>query len=282
LSRQATVQASRSARSAKGAVDQSPAYRRLVRVGFVSRGITYAVIGALALAVALGAGTDRTSPNQQGALSLIARAAIGRLALIVIAAGLLAYALWKLEQGIFGRGPEGAGGSELRDRVVNVAGGLVYVGFFLVALRVLTGTAGNSSSAPRRTAAGVLGWPGGQVLVGSVGVVLIVITVVQIYEALSGQFLENDKTEETGPERRKLFAALGRIGLTARALVFGVIGYFLIRTAVDYDPRKAVGVDGVLARLHREPYGSWIVGVVAIGLMIFAGFSMLEARYRRL
>jgi hypothetical protein len=203
-----------------------------VRIGFVSRGVTYAVVGGLALALALGAGTDNAKPNQQGALALIARSAIGRIALIVIATGLLAYALWKLEQGIFSRGPEGAGGPELKNRLVNIAGGLVYVGFFLVAL------------------------PGG--------------------------LLGNVKTDEMRREPRELFATLGRIGLAARALVFGLIGYFLVRAALDYDPRNAVGVDGALARLHAPPYGSWLVGTVAVGLLAFAAFSLLEARHPRL
>jgi hypothetical protein len=74
-------------------VDRSPLYRWLIRIGFISRGVTYAVIGGLTLALALGAGTDNAAPNQQGALALIARSALGRVALIAIAAGLLAYAL---------------------------------------------------------------------------------------------------------------------------------------------------------------------------------------------
>jgi hypothetical protein len=273
---------SASVRSAKRSVDESPVYRRLVRVGFVSRAVTYAVIGGLALALALGAGTDHTAPNQQGALSLIARSPIGRAALIVIAAGLLAYALWKLEQGIFSRGPEGAGGRDVKDRIVNIAGGLVYVGFFLVATRAVTDGGGNSSGAPRHTAAGVLGWPGGPLLVGLAGLAFVAITIAQIYIAVSGQFLQNLKTDKMDPGRRALVATLGRVGQTARALVFGLVGYFLIRTALDYDPRKAVGVDGALAHLHSEPYGSWLVGAVAVGLLVFAAYSLFEARYRRL
>jgi hypothetical protein len=282
LSQQATAEALASAHAAKRGVDRSPVYRWLVRIGFVSRGVTYAVVGGLAFALALGAGTDNTAPNQQGALSLIARSAIGRIALAAMAVGLLAYALWKFEQGIFSRGPEGAGGPEIKDRIVNIAGGVVYVGFFLVALRAVTGSAGNSSSAPRRAAAGALGWPGGQVLVGVAGALFIAITVVQVYEALSGRFMNNLKTGEMESGARDLFAILGRIGLTARALVFGLIGYFLIRTAIDYDPSKAIGVDGALARVHNEPYGSWLLGAVAAGLLVFAAFSLFEARYRRL
>ena len=123
--------AKREARSA----EQSRPFRWLIRAGFVARGITYAVVGFLALALALGAGTLGAAASQQGALALIARNWLGELALIVIAAGLLAYALWKLIQGIFGRGPEGGGGSSVFDRVGNIAGGIAYLIFFALAVR---------------------------------------------------------------------------------------------------------------------------------------------------
>ena len=97
------------ARAETEAAERSRPFQWLVRAGFVARGITYGVTGALALALAAGAGTAGTAPNQLGALELIDRSWPGRAALVVIAAGLLAYALWKLTQGIFGAGPEGVG-----------------------------------------------------------------------------------------------------------------------------------------------------------------------------
>jgi hypothetical protein len=253
-----------------------------VRAGFVARGITYGVIGALALALAVGAGTAGTAPNQQGALELIDRSWPGRAALVVIAAGLLAYALWKFTQGIFGSGPEGGGGTGLKDRVANISGGVVYVVFFVVAVRVLTGGRGGSSAQTRHAAAGVLGWPGGPVIVGAAGAILSLVSVYQLYEALTGQFARESKTSRMQAEQRRLFLTLGRVGLSARAVVFALIGYFVLRAAIDYNPGTAVGVDGALARVHHQPAGPWLLGVVAAGLLVFATFSMVEARYRRL
>jgi hypothetical protein len=253
-----------------------------VRAGFVARGLTYGVIGALAVSIALGTGRAGAAPNQQGALALIARSPVGRPALVLICAGLLAYALWKLTQGVFGYGPEGGGSRELKDRVGNFAGGVAYVVFFVVALRVLIGSAGNASGEPKQASSGILGWPGGEVIVGGAGLILMLISLYQLYEALRGGFLKDSKRGQmTRPERR-LFLALGRVGLSARALVFALIGYFLLRTAVDYNPAKAIGVDGALARLHHQPLGPWLVGLVGAGLLTFALFSMFEARYRRL
>ena len=274
--------AARQAESKTQEIAGSRPFRWLVRAGFVARGLTYGIVGALALALALGAGKAHTSASQQGALALISRDALGRVALIVVAAGLLAYALWKLVQGVLGRGPEGGGGASVKDRVSNLAGGIAYIVFFSVAVRTLIDGAGSSSGGPKPEATGVLGWPGGPVLVGLGGGVLLAISCYQIYEAVRGNFADEAKTGHMGPEQRRLYMLLGRIGISARSLVFVLIGYFLIKTAVDFSPSSAVGVDGALARLHHQTLGSWLVGLVAAGLLVFATFSLFEARFRRL
>lgn len=263
-------------------MERSRAFRWLVRAGFGARGVTYGVIGVLALALAVGAGTDGAAPNQQGALALIARNPLGRVALVVICAGLLAYALWKLAQGVFGRGPEGGGSRSFTDRIGNLGGGIVYLVFLAVAIRVLAGSAGNSSKEPKQTTSGILGWPGGRVIIGVAGLILIGISLYQLYDALSGGFLDETKTEQMNRRERRAFIGLGKVGLTARALVFVLIGYFVLRTAIEYNPANAVGVDGALARLHHQPFGPWIVGLVGVGLLMFAAFSFFEGRYRRL
>src|SRR5690349_2194835 len=52
-------------------------FRWAVRAGFVARSVTYGVVGAIALALAVGAGSAPAAPNQQGALALIAHAPLG-------------------------------------------------------------------------------------------------------------------------------------------------------------------------------------------------------------
>ena len=200
----------------------------------------------------------------------------------MVAVGLLAYALWKLALSAIGTGPEGGGGDDALERLRNLAGGIVYCGFFVVAVGVLTGSGSNQSSQPSRTTAGVFSWPAGRWLVGAAGVVFIVVCGVQIYEALTEKFLADNKTERMGSDGRDWFRALGRIGLVARALVFAVVGYFLVRSVIDFNPAQAVSVDGALRKVAHQPYGSWLLALVAVGLIVFAIFSFAEARYRRL
>src|SRR5205823_5505771 len=121
------------------------AFTWLVRAGFIARALTYGVIGALALALAAGAGRGPVAPNQQGALALVARAPLGRAAVLVAAVGLLSYAVWKLWQAMAGRGPEGGGGPALKDRLGNAGAGLAYLAFFAVAVSVVAGTDSSGS-----------------------------------------------------------------------------------------------------------------------------------------
>jgi hypothetical protein len=232
------------------AAGRSSGFAWLVRAGFVARGLVYGVIGALALALALGAGSGAAT-NQQGALALIAGAPLGGVALAALAVALLAYVVWQIGQAILGRSLERGEAAKTTDRIGNLASGIGYLALFVIAVKVLLGD--DQQSSPHRAAAGVLGWPGGQT-----------------------------KTEEMSPDLRRFLDLLGRVGLVSRALVFSLIGYFLIRTAIDYDPSKAIGIDGALREVARQPYGSWLLGVVAVGLMVFAAASLAEARYRRL
>lgn len=254
----------------------------LVRAGFVARALTYGLIGCLALALTLGAGTGGKSPNQQGALTLVASAPLGKVALVAVIAGLLAYAGWKLVQGLRGRGPEGGGGADPLTRVGNVGGGIAYLALAALAIRVLAGAGGNESKAPSHATAGVLGWPGGTWLVGIAGVGLIAGAGYQLWYGVNDEFARQTKTGEMSATERRTFLRLGRTGLTARALVLAIVGWFLLDAGLSYNPHKAVGVDGALARLHHEPLGPWLTAIVAIGLLVFAAFSLFEARYRRL
>ncbi|MBV9802705.1 MAG: DUF1206 domain-containing protein [Solirubrobacterales bacterium] len=264
------------------AAERSRPFRWAVRAGFVTRSVTYGVVGAIALALAVGAGAAPAAPNQQGALALIARAPLGRIAVAVAAVGLLAYALWKLGQAGFGRGPEGGGDPEPKDRVANAAGGVVYLAFFAVAVQILLGSSSSGSSGPSQAASGILGWPGGAVIVGVAGAVLIAISLYQIYDAGRGSFAEDAKISDMSDLQYRSFMVLGRVGLTARAIVFGLIGYFVVKTAIEFNPHEAVGLDGALGRVHHEPYGPWLLGLAAAGLIVFATYSLMEARYRRL
>jgi hypothetical protein len=257
-------------------VARTPQFEWLARAGLVARGVVYAVIGILALKLAVGDGGKAT--NQQGALRTIADRPFGKTLLVLVAIGLAGYALWRLVRAALGHGPEQRDSGS--DRIAALASGIAYAILCVSAVKILTG-ASTGSGTPKKATGGVLDWTGGTLLVAIAGVALIGVAGYQAYKGIDKRFLEDSKTEQMSHTVRRAFTALGVFGHIARAVVFTLIGYGLIRAAMDYDPDKAVGLDGALLKLANASYGPWVLGFVAAGLVGFAAYSVADARYRR-
>lgn len=251
----------------------------LARAGYAARGVIYAMIGLLAIRLALGVGTAR--PSQQGAMSKIAHQPFGHALLLLVAVGLGGYALWRFTQALVGHTPEYGRHSKL-DRLGAAGSGVAYAAFCALAVSVLRGTAGDSSSKPRTTTAGVLHWPAGRELVGAAGILFIVIAVYQAHLGVSKKFLRYSKTGEMSASALQAFTRIGIAGLVARAVAFALIGIFVGKAALDYRPREAVGIDGALVRLTNHTYGTAALVIVAAGLIAFGAYSIADARYRKI
>jgi Domain of Unknown Function (DUF1206) len=258
---------------------RTPAFEWFSRAGFVARAAIYLIIGVLALELAVGVGGRAT--NQQGALETIARQPFGKVLLILVAIGLAGYATWRLIRAALGHGPEESDSG--MDRVTALASGIVYAGLCAIAIQILLGSGGgNSSGQTHKATAGVLGWPGGTWLVGLAGVILIGVGLFQGYRAFSRDFLEDAKVGEMSPRVQDAYSWIGSFGYMARMVVFCIVGAFLIKAAVEFDPNKAVGLDGALAKVAHQAYGHLLLGVVAAGLIAFGVYSLADARYRRI
>jgi hypothetical protein len=251
----------------------------LSRAGFVARALIYAIIGILALKLAFGYGGKLT--NQQGALHTVANQPFGKLLLTLVAIGLGGYSLWRLVRAWIGHGREGSDTGF--ERVAALASGIAYGAICALAIEILLGAGGGGSSgSPKKAAAGVFGWPAGAWIVGLAGGVMIGVALYQGYRGITKKFLDDSKVEEMRPRVKEWISRLGTIGHLARMIVFGLVGVFLIKAAIDYSPSKAVGLDGALAKIVHRSYGPFLLGVVAVGLIAFALYSLSDARYRKI
>jgi hypothetical protein len=261
------------------AVARRPEFGWLARGGLVARGVVYGIVGILALKLAVGSGGKATT--QRGALMTIAHEPFGRAMLIATAIGLAGYAMWRLFRAGIGHGTEQKDGRF--QRVAHLASGLAYAGLCVTAVKILTGVSSTGgSSSPKQTTGGVLDWTGGTVIVGVVGAILIAVALFQGYKGISKKFLDDSKTREMSRQVKRGFTAIGVFGHLARMVVFGLIGYGLVKAAVDYNPRKAIGLDGALNKLSHNAYGPMLLGVVAVGLIGFALYSIADARYAKI
>jgi hypothetical protein len=251
---------------------------RLARAGLVAKAASYGLVAVLALGLALGAGGKATS--REGALATLAGETWGTIVLVALAAGFAAYGLWRLLQVLFDREDDGAKGLAKR---VGYFGRAALYGFLTYATFkiALDGSGGGSQTAEaRRNTADALEWPAGRWLVAGVGACIIGAGVWNGYRALTQKFAEKWKTGSMSRAERTWGARIGTVGHLARMVVFGLIGAFLVKAAVEYDPREAIGVDGALQKLAGQPYGPVLLGVVAAGLLAYGLYCLVEARYR--
>jgi hypothetical protein len=259
-------------------VAHSDTFEWLARAGLAARGVIYGIIAALALKLALGDGGKTT--DQQGALKTLAQQSFGEILLVLMAIGLFGYALWRLVRAAIGHGAEGDR-DDAKERIDGVASGIGYGILFVTAVSILAGSGGGGGGGPQQASGGVLDWPAGQVLVILAGLVLLGVAVDQGLKGFKKKFLEKSHTERMSDKVKKVFTAFGVFGHLARMVTFGLMGYFLIKAALDYNPDEAVGLDGALAKLADSAGGPFVLGAVAVGLLGFGLYSFMDARYRR-
>jgi len=257
--------------------------RLFARLGFVARAVVYGIIAAVALLVAFG---KRSRPeDQQGALQTIAQQPFGRFLLVALAVGLAAFSFWCIAQAVLGRKLESNEDLNVFMRVGFAALGLLYVGFCALCTAIVVGahdaSSGSGGKGETRATRIALEQPAGRYLVIAVGFGVVVAGLVLVYLALSGEFRKELKEGQMGRSERRWYTALGVVGYLARGVVFALVGFFIARAAWQYDPKEASGLDGALAKLARADYGLVLLACVAGGLLAYALFSLVEARYRK-
>jgi hypothetical protein len=272
----------RSAKQASREAADSSWVEGLGRYGLVAKGISYGLVGVLAGALALSAGGQATS--REGAFEQLAQeGGYGKLLLVALALGFLAYAAWRIVQAIFDRDREGSGAKALAKRAGFVGRAVIYVALAVAALQLLDGTGGGGSAGveEKSLTARILEYPAGRWLVGLVGLAFIAAALFNAYRAFTQKFEENWNEGEMTSTERTWLPRLSSLGLLARFVVFGLIGWFLVKAAYQHDPKEAIGLDGALQKVIQASYGTALLTVVAVGLLCYALFCFAEARYRR-
>jgi hypothetical protein len=262
--------------------EASPWIEALGRFGYASKGIVYLIVGMLAVQAAFGRGGDAT--DQQGALARVAEAPFGRVLLAVLAIGLLGYALWRFVQSALDTENKGSDGKGLVTRAAYAGVGVIYVGFALSAARIALGGDGGEGSS-RRTqdwTAWLLGQPMGGWLVGLAGAAVIGNGLFQLYRAYGSTLRDKLRLDEMDSNQVTWVTRIGRAGYAARGIAFVLLGGFLLAAALHADPSEARGLDGALASLAGQPFGPYLLTVVAAGLAAYGVFGLVEARYRRM
>lgn len=255
---------------------------RLARAGYATRGVVYVLVGVLALMAAFGGRGD--TEGTQGALASVLSRPGGQALLLLIALGLFCFALWRLCQAIYDADDHGKDAKGMAIRFGFVIGALTSIALGIFALSLAFGNApASGASDANASEQGWTAWlmakPFGRWLVGILGAVIIGVGLAQFVRAAKEKFVRRlDMPHEVA---RKVIPVC-KAGFIARGIVYLIIGGFLVVAAWRHDPSEARGLEGALETLRQQPYGPWLLGLVALGFIGFAVYNFIAARYRRI
>lgn len=249
-------------------IDKSEKFRWLVRLGYAARGVTYILLGWLAL------GTRAESENgNQAVLDHLQGMPLGTPILYLMAIGLAGYVLFKFASAIGDVQNRGSDTEGIVKRIGDAASGIAYTVLAYAALQFASGAKQSADGGQsQETASTVLDWSLGGVAVGAVGLGFLVGALMQGKEALTGRFMHRVSTQ--APDGIK---AVGRAGHAARAVVFAIIGWSLMQSAWLDSSSEVKGLGEALLSLRESGV---FYTLVAVGLMLFGAFSLVVSRYR--
>lgn len=254
---------------------------RLARLGYGVKGVIYITMGFIAFRSALG--KSSTPADQLGAIASFGKLPYAQILLWVILAGLISYSLWGLVRAFLDPFHKGKDLKGLLARGGYLLSAITYATFVLPTYQLIRGASrGAGSNQMGQFVIKIMAMPWGRFLVGAVGLGVIAAGIYQIYMAIKMNFEQQFKPYALSPEQLRVAKQVGRFGTIARGIVLALVGYFLFLAAYYARPGQAQGFSGALRFLGQQPYGLWLLGIIAAGLIAFGIYALMSAAWFRL
>lgn len=258
-----------------------PWVRRFGRFGFLAKGLVYVMIGILAALAAFGPSGKTTGTS--GALQSLSAMPFGKVALWFIGIGLIGYILWDFIKAIKDPENEGTDAKGLIKRTGYFISGLIYANLAFGAIKLASnmGDSGGENS-EQMISAKLMEQPFGVWLVALLGAIIIGYGGYELYNGAKEKFMKKFKTYEMNDHERKIARWSGIIGLISRGIVLCMVGFFFLRTAYTNDPNESKGLGGALTELATQPFGQFLLAIVAVGLILYGVYQIIRGRYQHM
>jgi len=259
----------------------NPWVERTARLGYVVRGVIYGTMGVLALGLAVG--LESETADQRGSLVLLGDNSVGRVSLLIVVVSLIAYAGWGLIRAIYDPLHRGSDPPGIASRVGFAWSGLNYAALAVFAAGLLLGgSKGAGGDSVQKMVEWGLTLPAGGAIVTIAGVIGILGGLGQFVDAYKAGFRKDLKRNKMTRLQRLTVDGLGRFGMVARGVIFGIVGVFILVAGLHRDPRDAHSFGPAFAALAREPLGHGLLAVVALGFIALGLHSWANARWVRM
>lgn len=253
----------------------NPVLSTLIRIGYGARGLIYGIIGFLAIEFALG--VSGSLQDQQGAIASLGHQLFGQILLVIILIGLVCYSLWGLIRAFFNPLHKGK-----LERIGFFISALAYGILILPTYNFISGAANAAQNGAqvvqlRNIVSTIFLLPLGKWIVGFIGAIVLGVGIYQLYRGVRWNFDKQVKSYTLTSRQIKIIKIFGRFGTLARAIVFSLVGIFLLFAAYYSNVGEVKGIDGALLVILQQPYGHWLLGITALGLIAFGSYSLLSA-----
>ncbi len=257
--------------------NESPGWvEKFARVGYLAKGVIYLTIAFLALNQAMGSGSD--SPDAKSALTTLSESSWGWIVLSLLMVGLVCYVVWRAVS-TFAPSTDGKSGfSEIAERAGRAASGIAYAGLAIAAGKLLMGM-GTDEGGTSEMSAMAMNQPMGEWAVIAAGLVMIGVAIRFGYMAATASYRKKFTVTDGNGDMRRGIDHVARAGIAARSVVFFLMGGFLVLAGWRSDSGQAEGMGGALRSLESQPYGAWLLGIVAVGLAAYGVYCFVRARY---
>ena len=244
----------------------------LARFGYAGSGLVHLLIAWIAGQVALGS----SSGEAAGALQQLGGSPGGAVLLWVCVAGFAALAVWHLIEAVVPH--HGPARQQVVDRGKALGKAVLFGVLGWTALRVVTGSGADSGETTTEATGTLMSAPGGRLLVGVVGAVVLAVGAYHVYKGVSKNFVRD--LQRTGQrEVTQVVTVLGVTGYAAKGVALGVMGGLIGVAALQADPDQPTGLDAALKTLRDQPLGEVLLLLVALGLAAYGLYSFARARY---
>ncbi|NJB87040.1 membrane protein implicated in regulation of membrane protease activity [Lewinella marina] len=254
---------------------------KLFTLGYTAKGVVYSLIGIFALIGVIGSAGSGGSWGPKEVINWIGSNAFGNILLFLIGLGLLAYCSWRWITALQDKENEGSDKEGIAKRLGYAVSGTAYGVLSVYAFKLALGSGGGSGQSKQDIIAQILSKSWGPWVIGLIAVIMAGVAIFQLYRALKDKHMEGIKGLQLNEKQRKTFERTGEVGLTARFVVYGIISYSLLRTALMDDPSQFKGINESLDYIGNQSYGQILLAIVGLGLLAYGLFMFIRARYER-
>lgn len=248
------------------------------RIGLMAYGGVHLLIAGIAVKIAWSSTGEDASAG--GALKTLAGQPFGAVVLWVTVAGLGALSVWQASEAIWGH--QDADGAKLWwKRARSIGRTVAYLVIAGTAAKIAIGSGGSagSGSSEESATAGLMDAPLGRWLVAGVGIAVIAIAALQVRRGITASFEHDLDPGATSGTSGRGIKGLGQVGYVAKGAALAIVGLLFAWAAVAYDPDKAGGLDDALKTLRDQPFGPYLLTVVAAGLAAFGAYCFAWSRH---